>query len=91
MPNSSLHTKKALDKSYTVVGMYTDIDQPWMEHVKTASDPKAAAIKAINQLNKKDMIDPDYIFVVEVIEGRHTGCLNNDTVLNLNDLKEHTL
>jgi hypothetical protein len=84
-------TKKALDKSYTVIGMYADNQQPWMGHVKSASDPKDAAIKATLLQLTDSGADPDDMFVVEVIEGRHTGTLNNDCLLSLKALKEHTL
>ena len=78
-------TKK---NDYTVIGIYADSQEPWMEHVKNAPDPKEAAIQAINKLSDRSGADPDDMFVVEAIEGCHTGTLNNDKVLSLNDLKK---
>ena len=74
--------------SYTVIGIYADTQEPWMEHVKNAPNPKEAAIQAINKLSDRSGADPDDMFVVEVIEGCHTGTLSNDKVMSLNDLKK---
>ena len=77
-----------MQKPYTVVGIYADNQQPWMEHVM-ANNPKAAAIKGINQLSKSDdQPDPDDLYVVEVIEGKVKGVLCNDEPLSLEKLKE---
>ena len=69
------------NKFYTVVGYYTDNNQPWVRHVK-ASSPLEAAIKAVNGSSK---------IVVEVFEGRQYGILQSDlaapdTTFNLKDL-----
>jgi hypothetical protein len=81
-------TKK---NDYTVIGIYADTQEPWMEHVKNASDPKEAAIQAINKLSDRSGADPDDMYVLEVIEGIHSGTLNNDNALNLDGLRRHTL
>jgi hypothetical protein len=65
-------------KYYTVVGYYTDNNQPLVEHVHSAS-PRQAAIKA---LAGKEAL------AVEVFKGKHKGCLANEEVLDIKDLKK---
>ena len=77
--------------NYTVIGIYADTQEPWMEHIKDMPDPKEAAIQAINKLSDRSGADPDDMYVIEVIKGIHTGALGNNNALNLDGLKEHTL
>lgn len=75
-------------KSYTVVGIYADNQQPWMTRVESTS-PRNAAIKGIETVYDDGKNGPELedILVVEVIEGDVSGVLGNDTVASLKDLK----
>ena len=70
---------------FTVVGFYTDNHQPWIELVE-AKDPQEAAKNAVHSLAALNDMDPASISVIDVFEGKHSGVLNNETVLNGNDL-----
>ena len=74
-------------KKYTVVGMYADNQQPWVQHVK-ADDPQAAAAEGCRSLmtDPEVVADEDNLFVVEVFEGHHMGCLGNEAVESYQDL-----
>jgi hypothetical protein len=77
------------EKSYTVIGIYGDNQQPWMAHVEDASSPKDAAKKGIVITYNKgeNGVELEDIFVVEVVEGYVNGVLCNDAVLSLKALK----
>ena len=85
-------TKKRVEakqKNYTVVGIYGDNQQPWMEHVK-AETPKAAALGGIKKIDKRNdgAVEIEDIFVVDVIEGTVKGCLCNEKVVDRDDLEK---
>ena len=61
-------------KVYTVIGFYRDNDQPFIEWVK-ARTPQEACKKA------KDIRKDSSTGVVDVIEGKHKGCLCNETIV----------
>lgn len=70
-------------KGYTVVGYYADNNQPWVEFAE-ADSAKEAAEQAVDQLIERDSsIMGQDVRIVEAFEGKHFGCLNNETVLNL--------
>ena len=79
--------KKKID--YTVVGIYGDNQQPWIEHVK-AETPKAAALAGIKKVDKRNdgAVEIEDIFVVDVIKGRVKGCLCNEKVVDKDDLEK---
>lgn len=71
---------------YTVIGKYIDNDQSWMQHVE-AETPEGATVVGVAKiitLNGWDMRDvhplnyAEEVEVVEVIEGHHTGLLDNE-------------
>lgn len=66
-------------KTYTVIGFYADNQQPWIEYAP-GKTPKQAAVKAVRDLSDRNGTDPSDMFIVEVIEGEHQGCLSNETV-----------
>jgi hypothetical protein len=73
--------------SYTVIGIYADNQQPWIQHVQ-ATTPTHAALKGIKDLsNSDDKPDVNNIYVVEVIEGTHQGTLCNDSPLDISTLQ----
>lgn len=76
-------------KGYTVVGVWADLQQPWMAHVE-AKNPDEAAAKGIRQTyNKgKNGGELEDLFVVEVIAGTHHGLMDNqpDTTINIKGL-----
>jgi hypothetical protein len=74
-------------KPYTVIGLYADNQQPWMEHV-SATTPKKAALKGIKVMVDKNEAEKDDLFVVDVIEGHHMGTLNNNSVVNKAGIEE---
>jgi hypothetical protein len=76
------------DKSYTVIGIYGDNQQPWMAHIEEASSPKDAAKKgiAITYNKGENGVEQEDIFVLEVLEGYANGVLGNDVVVSLKDL-----
>ena len=75
---------KRKQKWYTVVGVYMDNNQPWMEHVKRgnggATSPKDAALIALTSgiISEYPSGQPA---VVEVIEGKVKGILGNEKLL----------
>jgi hypothetical protein len=73
---------------YTVVGIYSDSQQPWMIRVESTS-PRRAAIKGIKAIynDGKNGSELEDLFVVEVLEGNVFGVLSNDVVISLKDLK----
>jgi len=76
----------AKNKPYTVIGLYCDNQQPWMEYAM-AKTPRRAAIVAIKKLeNGPDKCDTDNLVVIEVIEGKVKGVLGNDEPLSLEKL-----
>jgi len=75
------------NKTYTIVGLYADTQQPWMEYAK-AKDPNRAAIAAMRKLERgPDKCDIDNLVVIEVIEGKVRGVLGNDEPLSLESLQ----
>ena len=74
-----------MKKAHTVIGLYADNQQPWIEHV-SSENPRQAAIDAITKLSVE--YDCDDMYVVEVLEGTHMGTLLNDTVLHRKALEE---
>lgn len=72
---------------YTVIGLYADNQQSWMEHV-SATTPKKAALKGIKVMVDKNDAEEADLFVVDVIEGHHIGKLSNDFVVNKAGIKE---
>jgi hypothetical protein len=82
--------QKIKKTNYTVVGFYKDNDQPWMDHVK-ADNPQAGARASIQKMfesNNEGGVPLEDIIVVEVIEGHVKGCLCNEKVVNVDDLKK---
>jgi hypothetical protein len=81
--------ERRLAQGYTVIGIYSDNQQPWMAIVDEADTPQQAALKAIEITynNGENGVEKEDIFVVEVIAGRAArGILCNDKVLSLKDL-----
>ena len=74
-------------KTYTVFGFYADNQQPWMEHA-SAKTPKQATVKAVKSLSDRNGGDLSNMFVIEVIEGTHQGCLLNEYVFTVNNIKK---
>lgn len=76
-------------KNYTAFGIYSDSQQPWTHSVE-ATSPRAAAMKAIEELynDGKGGGELEDIFVVDVVEGTHQSLLNNSVVVSLKDLKD---
>lgn len=76
-------------KHYTVIGFYSDNNQPWMSFVKAGS-PKVAAKKGIKAVydNGESGAELEDMFVVEVVEGKRHGLLGNQKVVSLNDLNK---
>ena len=72
---------------HTVIGIFGDNQQPWMEHVKaeTPQDAARAGIKKIDKRNDEAVGIAD-IFVVDVIKGKVKGCLCNEKVVDIDDL-----
>jgi hypothetical protein len=66
-------TKKVL-KEYTVIGFYVDNNEVFMDWFKAAT-PQGACNKA---KAKRKNLDTG---IVEVIEGKHKGCLLNEAVV----------
>ena len=73
-------------KSYTVVGYWTDNDQPIVEHVSALTPQKAIEAAKAEILSRETVVD-DVDFItpntrwVEVFEGHHHGVLSNEEVL----------
>ena len=87
--NEALEALCGKEKSYTVIGIYADNQQPWMTHVEKAASPKDAAKKgiAITYNNGENGVELEDIFVVEVLEGYAYGILGKDVIVSLKDLK----
>jgi predicted metallopeptidase len=87
MSTKHIVMKKKID--YTVIGIFGDNQQPWMEHVK-ALTPKAAALAGIKKIDKRNDggVEVEDLFVIEVIRGHVKGCLCNEKVVNKNSLSE---
>jgi pseudouridine-5'-phosphate glycosidase len=74
--------KKDNRKWFTVIGVYRDNDQVWIEHVR-AEGPQNAAVSALVKIaDREEGSDPA---VVDVIKGRHRGQLNTENVVILAD------
>ena len=62
-------------KHWTVIGYYEDNMQPFVTHV-SAKNSSDAAKRAGTHTDS-----PDDLRIVEVLRGRHMGCLGNNEVL----------
>ena len=75
-------------QSWTVIGVYADNDQPWIEHVQ-ASDPKQAAKAGVQRIlahQTNELMTADCVMVIEVLAGHHQGRLGNDEALSGTDI-----
>lgn len=84
-------------KPYTVIGIWADQSQPWMEFTM-ADNPREAVYVALvltayarfgdSDMDPKEMIEDTAadMSIVEVIEGHHPGILTNSDVLPGNDV-----
>jgi hypothetical protein len=76
---------------YTVIGIYSDNQQPWGNIVE-AENPLKAAIKAIKDLydDGKCGGELEDMFVVDVIEGEHQSVFgtNSGSIMSLEALEE---
>jgi hypothetical protein len=81
--------KKPILKDFSVVGIYADNNQPWVEWVR-ASTPQEAALKGIKKTYKKgeNGVEEADIFVVEVFKGHIRGQLPNDTTISVKDYEK---
>jgi hypothetical protein len=71
-------------QEYTVVGYFTDNNQPWMEPAQ-AKDPMHAAVLAVRALLKRNEWseeNADNLMVVEVIDHTCKGVLENEETLS---------
>jgi hypothetical protein len=68
---------------WTVVGYYTDNDQPWMAWAG-GETAVAAAMVAVMKLDTP----VDEIAVVEVIKGKRKGYLGNEAVASMAELRD---
>lgn len=71
---STKRSRKSSPRKWTVVGFYTDNNQPWVEWT-TAKTPEAAAAVAARARYPND------VAVLEVFAGHRKGRLNNEEVL----------
>ena len=81
--------KKILE-DYSVVGIYADNQQPWINWVR-ATTPKEAALKGIKKTCKNGDVEETNILVVDVLKGKVKGYLCNDTVVSKRDLEEDNI
>jgi len=64
---------------YTVIGYWADENQPWIEWGRGFS-PHDGMVDALKHAMEENQWDEDYmmdLFVIEVIEGHHSGVLGN--------------
>ena len=71
-------------KPYTVVGMYSDNRQVWVQHVEATNASEAATIAVCEtiSINEWDEDGPEEfaeeLEVIEVFEGHHQGVLEDE-------------
>lgn len=66
---------------YTVIGIYGDNNQPWIEFADGANPMDAARNAILAWMKEQDSDEEPDILIVDVIKGRHPGVLNNEYVV----------
>lgn len=67
-------------KKYTIVGLWSDNSQPWVEFAEGTS-PERAVRSALEDLRLDHDWDEETLknlFIVEILPGHHRGLLEND-------------
>ena len=72
--------KKDNRKWFTVIGIYRDNNQVWIEHVR-AVGPQNAAVSGLVRITDRD--DGSAPAVVDVICGKHRGQLDTENIVIL--------
>lgn len=76
-------TRRITKKDYTVVGFYSDNDQPWVEWVRAATSPQDAVQRAMQVSARRQDLDAEAeleVRVVDVFLGCQRGLLENPSV-----------